>query len=758
MPSEHVKGALISAVISAFLGSFLQTIAAFALRPLNQKLEATGFFNAEAHDIISQFGVDIVQKARNGELLAVNGREKEIEELITHLRQRDNPCIVGDAGVGKTALIEGLAVKIADGDVPEDIKDWIIIKVDFPSLIVGKGYGGNSTDGIVRLRALFEYAKHHQNVIIFIDEVHQFSGYADLCKTYLDRKELRFVGATTTAEFNQYLAPDPALARRFSIVYLERPTMEEALNVIQARVPMLEHQYNVHISSNSVSSAVILNERYRPFAASPDREIKTLTMACELACLEAGKQTNEAHTDQEARVVVTERPPAKKDGFFTKVARGIVNLFKRKPKAKPANTNNPTNTNNIDPSSVIEVTENHVRKAVSMVSNIPVENLTDAEKISLLNTAERMKSQMVCQDEAIDRVSRAIIESRLEMNDPSRLRGAFLFAGASGSGKTKLASLIADEIGKSFLINAAQFDSTMREKLLEKIKTDPYCLIVFDDLDKAKPSIIGDIVSTVDRGWTYDNKGQKVSFTNTFVVLTVSTDPKAMTKEETLDSLVSKLGVEYINKINDIIIFNAIDKENAQKITGFYLDQLCQLLFSQYKMKIRYNEDLIDLISTNVIKAGTAGRGITNYVQRDVFQALSQKLATNEIKMDQDIILGVVDGKIDCFVLEEEVIPEVNIPPLISPEKNLYDLDLDKIAESSKDNDPKDNDPKDNTSENELKIAETEDSHDSSLDKEVEEKEISDEQSIDTKKIVDTDIDQNFDIESDHAESNQKAY
>ena len=557
---------------------------------------------------MNQYAEDLVEKAKKGELQAVAGRDAEVDQLIAALRRNENPCIIGEAGVGKTALVEGLAVLIAQGNVPDDIKDWRVMKVDFPSLIVGKGYGGDANGGLIRLRALFEYAKKHPDIVIFIDEVHQFGGYADLCKTFLDRGQIKLIGATTYDEFSVQIGRDPALERRFRKIFVTEPDLQMAFDIIKSKVPLLEQQFGVTISEEIMYLNTVLVSRYLPFSPHPDTEIKNLAAACEVAKREANLADKDKDKDK-----------------------------------------------NEDKKSSISVTEAHVRQALTMKSNIPVNALTQQDAAQLLTMPIRFKKAIIGQDGAIDRVCGVIQRARLELNDPRSGRGVFLFAGPTGVGKSYLAKLLGAEIRQSLFIDAAQFDKDWRKKLISMVKVHPYCEIVFEGIERAKPEIRSAIMSMIDSGFMLDDSSRPVSFKNAVIILTSNTGRGAKTETEMRKVLTDTLGVEMVSKVDNLVFFSPLDENTAKTMVSTTVSNICSLIESKFGIKVTYGDDIVQLLIKKGLQLGEGAFGINKCIDRDVFSLLTESAMIGKIKPKQNIELKVVD---DSIAFNEVKAPE----------------------------------------------------------------------------------------------------
>lgn len=682
---DAISSIVISAAIQASFNAVFGTIASVMVRPLQQKLESTGFFNLDAKDVIGQYGEDLVEKAKQEHWTGVAGREEKIADLIRLLRQRRNPCITGEAGVGKTALVEGLAALIARGEVPDDVKDWKIIKVDFPSLIVGKGYGGDPNSGIIRLRALFEYAIAHPNVVIFIDEVHQFSSYAELCKTYLDRHQLMLIGATTNREFEKYMASkDEALERRFTKILLEAPDSEIAFKIIKDRVPYLEKKYNIRISDEILAKNVALIRRYIPYKSSPDKEIKNLEIAAEIAheeSLAAAKQAelensnaNETSTEIAAEAEScnnteekTDKPnnEEKKENSSSKSSSKkkaslwtrFKNLFKKKSKTsseKPNTSKSDSQEKSSRPKPPVDLTEQHLRQAIKASTRIPVTIPTLEESNSLFTMAAEFKKHLFGQDENIDRVCKTLIRARFEANDSDQIRGAFLFAGPSGTGKSYFTTLLSTVITPSYVLDASQFKDELRTQVIRTVNSSPYCMLVFEGIDAAPAEIRREISGIIDRGYALDyDTGYKVSFKNTIIVSTVNTGAvDGNDDEEMAECLLDKLGYENASKLGELLIFKSLDEAKAKEFVTSTLDAICFMISARSGVELTYENSVVQALVKMATDTSKGLRLVMNNIKDvmyDINEAVSS-LSADEIKTKKVVLTlsgRILDVKIE---------------------------------------------------------------------------------------------------------------
>lgn len=632
------------AAVHAVLSGLINWGLTLALRPVTQKFESKGWLNLNCRDIAGQYGVDLVYEQAKCDYTPATGRDAQIEELIAALLRGECPCVIGEAGVGKTALIEALAWKIAHGQVPDEIKDWEIIKIDFPSLIVGKGYGGGNADGIIRLRAVFEYAAEHPNVVIFIDEMHLFANYADLCKTYFDRGQLKLVGATTLKEFEVNISKDPALERRFTKITLEEPTLEQSFEILKSYSERLEKEYGVKIPVRVLATVVELTERYCPTRRKPDRDVKMLKAAVELAS-----------RDQELRdkVEAENAERAEKEGLIEKeiessITHGMIDWFSgrksKKIKVKYQALENP---------SLIELSEKHVRQVIASSINMHTVNpLTPQEYMKLITLPKRIKSILYGQDSAVDSMCESIRKARIELNRADKIKGAFLFAGPAGVGKTYLAELLGSEIGDLIIIDVTQYDEKMRNNLIYTIKNRPNVVLVFDGLEKASVAVRSELATLLDTGVLLDSQGLKVNFRNTLLIMTANTGDTAKTQDEVKKVIKEKVGDAITNRVDDVLIFNSITDEIAHKLASRHLAEIDYTFRSRFNVELDYSEQITSNIAARGLDPARGAWGIVGYCDKVIVDFASNGIMTGSLGLGDKIVLSVVNGEVKASVVK----------------------------------------------------------------------------------------------------------
>ncbi|EGM50061.1 ATP-dependent Clp protease ATP-binding subunit [Ligilactobacillus ruminis SPM0211] len=559
------------------------------------------------NSILGRFGLDLTEEARNGRIDPVIGRDKEISRVIEILNRRtkNNPVLIGEAGVGKTAVVEGLAQKIVDGDVPQKLLDKRVIRLDVVSLVQGTGYRGQFEE---RMQQLMSELKRDQNTILFIDEIHEIVGAGDnegrmdagnVLKPALARGELQLVGATTLNEYRT-IEKDAALARRLQPVRVDEPSTAEAIEILKGIKPKYEAYHHVKYTEEAINAAVLLSSRYIQDRFLPDKAIDLLD--------EAGSKKNLTIHAADPKVLddkishaEANKQAALKEEDYEKAAyyRDQVNKFTEMKQNSVSDENAPV------------VSDKDMEAIVEEMTQIPVGELKEKEQNQLRNLADSLKKHVIGQDEAVTKTARAIRRNRVGFNKSNRPIGSFLFVGPTGVGKTETAKQLAEELfgSKDSMI---RFDmSEYMEKfsvskligsppgyvgyeeagqLTEQVRRHPYSLILLDEIEKAHPDVMHMFLQILDDGRLTDSKGQTVSFKDTIIIMTsnagsgdsvinVGFGAEANgTTNSILDKLSRYFKPEFLNRFDDIIEFNALSKDDLGKIVDLMLQDVNKML------------------------------------------------------------------------------------------------------------------------------------------------------------------------------------
>ena len=560
--------------------------------------------------ILDQYGIDLTAEARAGRIDPVIGRDKEIKRVIEILNRRtkNNPVLIGEAGVGKTAVVEGLAQKIVDGDVPQKLLNKKVIRLDVVSLVQGTGIRGQFEQ---RMQQLMQELKKAENIILFIDEIHEIVGAGNaeggmdagnVLKPALARGELQLVGATTLNEYRS-IEKDAALARRLQPVQVNEPSIKEALEILKGIQSKYESYHHVKYTPQALKAAVTLSSRYIQDRYLPDKAIDLLD--------EAGSRKNLTLESVDPKLLEEriknaeeQKQAALKEEDYEKAAyyRDQVSRFEK------------MQQESVDDSNVPTVTEKDMEKIVEEKTNIPVGELKAKEKEQLKNLAQSLESHVIGQDEAVDKVARAIRRNRIGFNKSGRPIGSFLFVGPTGVGKTETAKQLAREL---FGTEDAMIRFDMSEymekhsvskligsppgyvgyeeagQLTEQVRRHPYSLILLDEVEKAHPDVMHMFLQILDDGRLTDSQGRTVSFKDTIIIMTSNAGSgdsvvnvgfgvdSAGKSNSIMDRLTNYFKPEFLNRFDDIVEFNALSKDDLMKIVNLMLDDVNQMLAQQ---------------------------------------------------------------------------------------------------------------------------------------------------------------------------------
>ncbi|RNE05991.1 ATP-dependent Clp protease ATP-binding subunit ClpE [Lacticaseibacillus paracasei] len=552
--------------------------------------------------LLGQFGVDLTEQARNGQIDPVIGRDKEISRVIEILNRRtkNNPVLIGEAGVGKTAVVEGLALKIANGDVPSKLQDRHVIRLDVVSLVQGTGIRGQFEQ---RMQQLIDELKKNKNIILFIDEIHEIVGAGNaeggmdagnVLKPALARGELQLVGATTSNEYRQ-IEKDSALARRLQPVLVEEPTVEETIKILKGLQPRYQDFHHVKYTDAAIEAAATLSNRYIQDRFLPDKAIDLLD--------ESGSRKNLTIATVDPETIKTkiddaekQKQDALKQEDYEKAAFYRDQVTKLEDMAKKQS--------NLPENEIPTVTEKDMEQIVEEKTNIPVGELKAQEQAQLKNLAGDLEKHVIGQNEAVDKVARAIRRNRIGFNKSGRPIGSFLFVGPTGVGKTELAKQLAKELfGSEDAMIRFDMSEYMEKfsvskligsppgyvgyeeagQLTEKVRRNPYSLILLDEIEKAHPDVMNMFLQILDDGRLTDSQGRTVSFKDTIIIMTSnagSTDAEANVgfgaalsgkTHSVLDQLGNYFKPEFLNRFDDIVEFKSLSKDDLLKIVSLMI-------------------------------------------------------------------------------------------------------------------------------------------------------------------------------------------
>ena len=643
---------------------------------------------------LDQYSRDLTQEARMGNMDPVIGRTKEIERVMQILsrRMKNNPCMVGEPGVGKTAVVEGIAYLIAHDEVPDTVKGKRLLSLDLSSMVAGSKYRGEFED---RIKKVIGEVISDGNIILFVDELHTLIGAggaegaidaSNILKPSLSRGEIQMIGATTLNEYRKYIEKDAALERRFQPVYVDEPTRDEAVEILKGLRPCYEQHHNVDISDDAVEAAVDLSIRYITDRFLPDKAIDLMDEACSRKRLGF---SSDRHNYEKKKAVEAELTTLNDDLEKALMAGNIeaaaeVSARQKELAKKNARKQSSSQRN-------ITVQENDIADVVSVWTKIPVSKLTEKESKKLERLESELHKRVVGQEEAVPAVSRAIKRSRVGLKDPKRPMGSFLFLGPTGVGKTELSKALADIVfGSEDALIRVDMSEYMEKhsvskmigsppgyvgfeeggQLSEKVRTNPYSVVLFDEIEKAHSDVFNILLQVLDDGHITDSQGRKVDFKNTIIIMTSNTgaqgivDPKQLgfvtvsdeTKEHekmksnVMDELKRTFKPEFLNRIDDIIVFHALSEANVKDITGLMLKELKNRVQTQMDIELKFTDHAKKYIFGKGYDKKYGARPLKRAIQTYVEDVLAEAMLRGDVKKGDTVTVSTkkkkeADGK-----------------------------------------------------------------------------------------------------------------
>ncbi len=645
---------------------------------------------------IDRFGRDLTALAKSGKLDPVIGRSKEIDRLIQILmrRTKNNPCLIGEAGVGKTAVAEGLALKIAEDEVPETLKDKRIIALDLTGMVAGTKYRGDFED---RVKSTVAEVKKAGNIILFIDELHTIVGAgsaegstdaANMLKPALSRGELQVIGATTLDEYRKFIEKDAALERRFQPISVSEPDPASAVEILKGLRDRYEAHHKVRISDEAIKSAVTLSDRYIADRYLPDKAIDLIDEAASMARLRSlTAPIDLKEMENEIKHISDEKASAVKAQNFEEAAKlRDIEVQKR---AKLTELKSSWREHSEHRS--YQVTEQDIADIVSDQTGIPVSSLTEEESERLLRLEEILHSRIVGQNEAVVAIAKAIRRGRVGIKDPKRPVGSFIFLGPTGVGKTELCKALAEAVfgSENALIKLDMSEFTEKHtvskligappgyvgydeagQLTEKIRRKPYSVILFDEIEKAHPDIFNTLLQVLEDGVLTDSHGRKVSFKNAIIIMTSNIGAKKITesrafgfgdgvdnfdkgiKNDVMKELKSTFRPEFINRMDDIIVFSKLGEEDIKRIAQKMLNSL-EKRVEELGIEIKFDNSTLAAVAKAGLDPIYGARPLRRAIQNEVENRLSEEMLRGKIKSGDKVLCSFKDGKIE-FEKEQE--------------------------------------------------------------------------------------------------------
>ena len=637
--------------------------------------------------VLEQFGTDLTAQAEEGKLDPVIGRKEEIGRLMQVLsrRTKNNPCLVGEPGVGKTAVIEGLAAQIAAGVVPDSMKDKRILTMDLAAMIAGSKYRGEFEE---RMKRLIQEVKAAGNVILFLDEVHTIIGAggaegamdaSNILKPSLARGELQLIGATTIGEYRKYIEKDAALERRFQPITVEEPTLEHCLEILEGLCSRYEAHHHVKIEEEALKAAVGMSARYISDRFLPDKAIDVLDEACSKVSLKGFKVPEKIFDlEKTAQDLAVDLEEALVRGDVAEAS--LVRKERDEALKKLKQQKQRFQQKNADKKLV--VTEEDIAEVVSQWTKIPVKKLAESESVRLNRLEETLHKRVVGQEEAVSAVARSIKRGRVGLKDPKRPIGSFLFLGPTGVGKTELSKALSEALfGTEDSMIRVDMSEYMEKhsvskmigsppgyvghdeggQLSEQVRRHPYSVILFDEIEKAHPDVFNILLQVLDDGHITDSQGRKVDFCNTVIIMTSNAgaqsiiDPKKLgfntredaagdykrMKSNVMNEVKLIFRPEFLNRIDEILVFHPLSQEEMKKIVGM----MCKDLVKRAKEQLDISLTIRDSVKKHIVETGTdqkyGARPLRRAVQNQLEDKLAEAVLTGEVLRGMEVVAGM---------------------------------------------------------------------------------------------------------------------
>ena len=648
-----------------------------------------GHGSSASTPFLDQYSRDLTELARNHQLDPVIGRTREIDRILQILsrRKKNNPCLIGEPGVGKTAIVEGLAQRIVSGQVPDVMKDRRVAALDLSGMVAGSKYRGEFEE---RIRHLLQEVAANRNILLFIDELHTIIGAggaegaldaSNIMKPSLSRGEIQLIGATTITEYRKYIEKDAALERRFQPVMVEEPSVQETEEILRGLRPYYERHHHVKITDEALEAAARLSARYINDRFQPDKAIDLIDEASARVQL-GGVHVPErqAFLEREiAELLRLKEDALRKDDMY--LARSLHEQQKKQEAAlnklkKKSSESGQTGT----------VSHEDVAACVSVWTGIPAERIAQAESRRLTNLEKTLHERVVGQDEAVQALARAVRRGRVGLKDPARPIGSFLFLGPTGVGKTELSKALAEAVfGSEDALIRVDMSEYMEKhsvskmigsppgyvgydeggQLSEKIRRHPYCVLLFDEIEKAHPDVFNILLQVLDDGHITDAQGRKVSFRETVIIMTSNAgaeriieprklgflsneDEKAdydRMKQAVMEEVRRAFRPEFLNRIDDIIVFHALNKENLCQITGILLRDLIKRCGSQMNISLTVTPSAADRLIEESYDSKYGARPLKRAIQNRIENPLAMEILEGRISEGDKVSVRYIRGE-----------------------------------------------------------------------------------------------------------------
>ena len=690
--TEHIligilkEGDSIATRILFELGADPQKIYNEIIKMLNEQGESeeqrepagNGSFNSTP--TLNQYGTDLTKQAREGKLDPVIGRKNEIQRVIEILsrRTKNNPCLIGEPGVGKTAVVEGLAEKIVAGDVPENLKGKRVVSVDISSMVAGAKYRGDFEE---RIKKMLKEVQKAKDVILFIDELHTIVGAgaaegaidaANILKPLLARGEIQLVGATTLKEYRKYIEKDAALERRFSQVMVQEPTEEESLQILQGLRDKYEAHHNVKISDDAIKACVDLSSRYINDRFLPDKAIDLMDEAASRLRMKSYMEPESfKKITDEIEKLDKDKENAIRIQDFEKAAKIRDKENSKKQELEKARKDWKNNQSK----EILTLKYDDIAEVVAAWTGIPVSKVSESESEKLKNLEANLHKRVIGQNEAVEAVAKAIKRSRLGLKAPNKPIGSFMFLGPTGVGKTELSKALAESLfGTEDALIRIDMSEYMESQsvakligappgyvgydeagqLTEKVRRKPYSVILFDEIEKAHPDVMNSLLQVLDDGRLTDSQGRTVNFKNTIIIMTSNvgarlitekrtlgfTDKKEETdkqkayedtKKEVLAELKKEFKPEFLNRIDDIIVFHKLEQEDIRKIIDLMIANVTDLMKKQ-GIEMEVTDKAKDLVAKQGFDENYGARPLRRAIQTMIEDKIAEAILDGRVK------------------------------------------------------------------------------------------------------------------------------
>jgi ATP-dependent Clp protease ATP-binding subunit ClpC len=643
---------------------------------------------------LDQYGEDLTAAARNQALDPVIGRAREIEQTVEVLarRTKNNPALIGEPGVGKTAIVEGIAQRIATGDVPKTLRDKRVVRLDLSSMLAGTRYRGDFEERMTKV--IDEVTQNRDELVVFIDELHTVVGAGgaegsvdagNMLKPRLARGELNVIGATTLDEYRKHIEKDAALERRFQPVHVPEPSVEDTIAVLSGLQEHYESHHQVRYTDDAVEAAARLSDRYISDRFLPDKAIDLLDQAGARTRLRlSSEEPNVRDLRQRVETLTAEKDKAVADEQYEQASRlrdEIVGLEAEL-----------TTVTAAPDDQVPDVTAVDIAEVVSRATGVPVSRLTEAEKARLQHLEDDLHQRVVGQDDAVHAVARSVRRSRSGMGDPHRPAGSFLFLGPTGVGKTELAKALAETLfgdeERMVRLDMSEFGERHTAsrlfgappgyvgygeagELTEAVRRRPYSVVLLDEIEKAHPEVFNTLLQVLEDGRLTDGSGRKVDFTNTVLIMTsnvgsdlISTPSAALgftspgeagTVRDLHDRLLPRLREsfrpEFLNRIDEIVTFGRLEREQVRSITRLLLEHTRRRL-SEQDVSVDFSDEAVDWVAERGHKPEFGARPLRRTIQREVDDRLADLLLDDALAAGGHVQVGVADGALDLVVTD----------------------------------------------------------------------------------------------------------